>query len=216
MNQLPGHQIQFPRIAHYSGYNINATAGSRTVRNADLRRGDVLQFDPFNHERVAASASYTGSYGSPSVSDTLNLGMDYVVSVSTASFNTPLGVVVETPDTAINDLDPLVSNKRRGGIVRVATTGLVQARVRLGVATGSQSTVKGQTRLSLKAGEVAFQLFNTSATVDTSNLVCGAASGTPEVVAARVHAIAMESVTDAGSASGTEYLMWVQLIQPLH
>lgn len=34
----------------YTGLNINATAGSRTVVATDLKAGDVLVRDPFNHD----------------------------------------------------------------------------------------------------------------------------------------------------------------------
>jgi hypothetical protein len=120
-----------PLTGYYTGYNINNTPGSRTVQNADLVRGAVLQLNP-NPEQ-----------------DGYNEAESY--SVPTAGVNTLCAVV--DPDVGqhelreVNRIDPAIANKRVGGAVPIRRSGIFQVLVKDGV-----SCTKGQTMLVPEAG----------------------------------------------------------------
>lgn len=135
MNQVPFGGLQSIRDSHYTGQNINATAGSRTPRNANLRRGDVLQLDPFDHDNVKG------------LNPAVNVGAGFTAAVPTATFASPIVVVAEEPDPSINDIQNTSTGLRRGGRCTTTSRGRVQARV-----TGS--VTKGVTPLTINAGEV--------------------------------------------------------------
>jgi len=50
MNQNPKGGLQTPRDAYYTGKDINATAGSRNTISADLKVGDIVQLDIYDHD----------------------------------------------------------------------------------------------------------------------------------------------------------------------
>lgn len=121
-----------PIIGYYTGYNINNTPGSRTVQNADLVRGAVLQLNP-NPEQ-----------------DGYNEAESY--SVPTTGFNTRVAVV--DPDVGqhelreVNRIDPAIANKRVGGAVPIRRSGIFQVLVQA-------NCVKGQTQLCPANGSFA-------------------------------------------------------------
>lgn len=134
-NNLGGSN-KFPVSGHYTGYNINATFGSRTVENENLRYGDILQLEP-----AVTAANITA----------LDADQRRVaLSVPTAGFVTPLVVVDDSNERTymdrINVIDPAIANKRVGGPVKVVANGRVRARV-------EGTTVAGVTLLAAVAGQ---------------------------------------------------------------
>jgi hypothetical protein len=113
------------------------------VRNANLRRGDVLQLDPFDHDNCKG------------LTPADNNGLGFVAAVPTATFSTPIGVVAIEPDANVNDIQNTGTGLRRGGFINITTKGRVQARV-----TGT--VTKGVTRLTVNAGEVVMRPGNAS------------------------------------------------------
>lgn len=102
-----------PKRGIFTGKNLHATDGSRTIFNADLLEGHVLQEDPHHHEQSDASLKQRGMiYGTP-----------------TAGFKTGFGVVVGVPGMGINDLVEGSATQRKGGGVPLAVKGIVLARV---------------------------------------------------------------------------------------
>lgn len=158
MNQTPFGAPQTVREAHYTGRNIHATAGSRTVRNANLRRGDCLQLDPFDHDNAK---------GLPTP---VNSGQGFIASVPTATFKNAIIVVAQEPDPSINDIQDAGTGLRRGGRFVGTTQGRVQARV-----TGT--VTKGVTNLSINTGEVVLR--PTGATT-VAHLLLGVAAASAE------------------------------------
>ncbi len=189
MNQIPFGQTQAPRDAHFTGQNIHATAGSRTPLNANLRRGDVLQLDPFDHDNAKG------------VSPTVNQGGLYVCAVATATFKTPLVVVTDEPAPQVNDIQVTATGLRRGGRIKVAAKGLVQARVTTGLAL-----VAGVTHLAIDTASRLLVLCNAS-TVAHMLLRVAASGG-----AAKPCAVAMETKTTSEPSTGAGDLTWVMLL----
>lgn len=127
-----------PLTGYYTGYNINATPGSRTVLNANLAAGAVLQLNPFPDQ------------------DGYKDGESY--SVPTASNNMPCAVV--DPDVGqhelreVNRIDPAIANKRVGGAVPIRRSGIFKVLVKASVACTA-----GQTQLAPEAGGLALIAF---------------------------------------------------------
>lgn len=102
-----------PKRGFFTGKNLHATGGSRTIFDADLIEGLVLQEDPHHHEQSDATLKQIGHiYGTP-----------------TAGFKTGFGVVVGTPSLGVNDLVSGSATLRKGGGVMLATKGMCLARV---------------------------------------------------------------------------------------
>jgi len=131
-----GGTTQFPISGYYTGYNIHATFGSRTVENENIKLGDVLQIEPaalaLNIVPLNADQERTA------------------LSVPTTGFGTPLVVVADsnTQQTLadINTIDTAIANKRVGGTLVVQATGRIKARVQ-------GATVAGVTLLAVTAGQ---------------------------------------------------------------
>lgn len=99
----------------FTGYNIHATAGSRTIFNADLAKGMVLQIDPHITQT-------TGSGELPPLGQR--------VGTPTAGEDGAFFVVDEAPARAVNDIpDSATPTLRRGGQVRGQSAGFVKALV---------------------------------------------------------------------------------------
>ena len=135
-SQNIGGTNQIPAKGYYTGYNIHATFGSRTVENENLKVGDVLQLEP------TATASNITTLTADQTRTAL--------SVPTSGFVTPLVVVSEANDAfnlnTINTIDTAIANKRIGGHVSVTSAGRVRARV-------EGTTVAGVTLLAVTAGQ---------------------------------------------------------------
>ena len=131
-----GGSNQFPVSGWYTGYNIHATFGSRTVENEDLKLGDILQLEP-----AAIAANITTLTGDQTRT---------ALSVPTSGFLTPCVVVDESNERfamdRFNAIDPAIANKRIGGNLKVSATGRVRARV-------EGTTVAGVTLLAVTAGQ---------------------------------------------------------------
>lgn len=131
-----GGSNSFPASGWYTGYNIHATFGSRTVENEDLKYGDILQI-----ETAATAANITTLVGDQTRT---------ALSVPTSGFNTPLVVVSEANERfamdRFNAIDSTIANKRVGGNIKVVSTGRVRARV-------EGTTVAGVTLLAAVAGQ---------------------------------------------------------------
>ena len=116
VNQDPTGGAYVVRSAHYTGYNINATAGSRTVITAALQKGDIVQLDPYNQD---------------------GYGLGLAVAKPTAGQVGQLFVVIDVPN-GVNDIVDSTTGRRRGGRINVAPSGVVQLR---GNATTNAITV---------------------------------------------------------------------------
>lgn len=88
----------------YDGYDINATAGSRTAQNFDLLNGMVLQENPYDHNSLLPSGGREGS----------------IFSVPTLGQLGQYGIV-EEPGYDTNIQKGVVANLRQGGPVSVIT-----------------------------------------------------------------------------------------------
>lgn len=100
----------------FTGFNINNTAGSRTVFNANIARGMVLQFDP--------NASQTNGSGTVQARGER-------VGTPTASTLYNFAIVDEIPNPRVNDVvgvdsaGATAANLRRGGQLRGIVAGNV-------------------------------------------------------------------------------------------
>lgn len=99
----------------FTGYNINATAGSRTIFASDLAQGMVLQLDP------------NVSQSTPSG---LTPGLGERVGTPTAGQKLGFVVVRDKPATKLNEKpDSTAPTLRRGGQFTGTFKGMVQALV---------------------------------------------------------------------------------------
>jgi len=105
LNQDPNGGGYMTRDAWYSGYNIHATAGSRTVITEDLKPGYIVQLDPYDHDST---------------------GKGRTVGKPTAGINSQLFVVIDVPSN-VNDIVDTTTNRRRGGVIGISPCGVVQA-----------------------------------------------------------------------------------------
>lgn len=87
----------------FTGFNINATAGSRTAFNADLKKGMVLQFDPFDTQSTGQG-------------DTPPAGQRVGTPTASALYN--FCIVADHPQRVQNDLEGTTANLRKGGGVK--------------------------------------------------------------------------------------------------
>lgn len=146
-NRIPG-SLQDPSVGRYTGYNIHATAGSRTVVNANLVRGACLQYDGHNHEGDKSARTFA---------------------LPTSGFNWPVAIV--DPDNPphvmdnVNTQEGVTANLRKGGTVKLVTNGRVQAYVQA-------NCTKGATRLTATAGQQYLSAFS-AGTVDANNTTLG-------------------------------------------
>lgn len=117
--------LTLPLSKNYTGYTLNAVAGSRTAVNADLRVGSVLQLDPHTDQ-------YTSTYSQGRAGHFFGL--------PTSGFNTPFVVVAEQTSslrlTEINTLDGVTANKRTGGEFTGENVGMVRTRVKANCVRG--------------------------------------------------------------------------------
>jgi len=97
------------KIGDYDGYDINATAGSRTAQNFDLLHGMCLQENDYdNDSRLTSNPTPTGRAGT-------------IFSVPTLGQQGKYAIVYEPPGRDVNVLSSSVSNLRLGGTVKLAT-----------------------------------------------------------------------------------------------
>ena len=114
--------IEFPRTGKSTGYNLHATAGSRTAVNANLVNGAVLMRDPHNHGNDSNNLEFA---------------------LPTAGFEGALAVCQENNIYELgerNKIDPAVANRRKGGQVRLVNIGRARPLVKA-------NCVKGVTKL---------------------------------------------------------------------
>lgn len=105
----------------YTGYNINATAGSRTAWNQDLLLGHAIQLDPHDHATSTTADKERGK----------------TYAQVTAGQKGPFGTVVAFNSESVNKQSGAVANLRDGGSVQLAVRGEAYAIVYANATAGT-------------------------------------------------------------------------------
>lgn len=161
-NQAPYHGPVTVIDGTYTGYNINATAGSRTAFATDLAIGHTLQLDAHDHATATAADKERGkTYGTP-----------------TSGQKGPFGTVVGLNDEGVNK--QTVAGVRDGGSVQLAihgeTMALVLANCTAGITTlapnaSGQLIATDESAPALNIGNTARRYAIALETSDTSGAV---------------------------------------------
>ena len=186
-NAPPGGCPQDAGTGMYTGCGSNATATSRTIADHDLRVGDVLQFDTYDHDGLGGLASS-------------NIGNGFILAIPTSGHLGGLAIVAGDVDDSFNEIGDVAATAKRaancprGGLVTIKTTG------RCVRAMAKGDITKGDA-LCLKTTHKTYLEPKTIGTVTQEKVMVGAAT-------AKQIAIALET---ANVVATNGALMWVQL-----